>query len=135
MKRRLRSEAQAFGLDHGILIRRNTQESEQEDDELLSAPALVFEVDVATGEERLVRDARFHSVTLRALRDILAASDRNHVYNLAKEGPFRSSSPSRASIVHPSVLLSEMELTRTERKPSRLPYLPHPAFDSATDSD
>ncbi len=135
MKRRLRSEAEAFGLDHGILIRRITQESDQEDDELLSAPVLVYEVDVATGKERLVRDARFHSVTLRALRDILAASDRKHVYNLAKEGPFRSSSAFRASIVHPSVLLSEMELTRTERKPSRLPYLSHPSFDSATDSD
>jgi predicted Zn-dependent protease len=135
MKRRLRSEAQAFGLDHGILIRRITQESDQENDELLSAPAQVFEVDVASGEERLVRDAQFQSVTLRALRDILAASDRQHVYNLAKQGPFRSSSAFRASIVHPSVLLSEMELTRTERKPSRLPYLSHPAFDSASDSD
>ncbi len=135
MKRKLRSEAEAFGLDHGILIRRITQESDQEDDELLSAPVLVYEVDVATGEERLVRDARFHSVTLRALRDILAASDRKHVYNLAKKGPFRSSSAFRASIVHPSVLLSEMELTRTERKPSKLPYLSHPSFDSATDVD
>jgi len=135
MKRRLRSEAEAFGLDHAILIRRITPESDQEDDELLSAPAQVYEVDVATGEERLVRDARFHSVTLRALRDIIAGSDRQHVYNLAREGPFRSSSAFRASIVHPSVLLSEMELTRTERKPSRLPYLSHPSFDSSKDSD
>ena len=129
MKERLRSEAKAFGLDHGILIRRITLEDEQEADELLSAPELVYEVDVDTGEERLVRDARFQSVTMRALRDIVAASDRQHVYNLAKDGPFRSSAAFRASIVHPSVLLSEMELTRSERKPTKLPYLPRPAFD------
>lgn len=135
MKRRLRAEAKAFGLDHAILVRRITEESEQDNDELLSAPELVYEVDVASGEERLVRDARFHSVTLRALRDIIAASDDRHVYNLAKDGSFRSSSAFRASIVHPSVLLSEMELTATERKPSRLPFLSHPSFDSANDSD
>jgi hypothetical protein len=31
--------------------------------------------------------------------------------------------------VHPSVLLSEMELVQTEDKPSKPPYLPHPFFD------
>jgi hypothetical protein len=29
------------------------------------------------------------------------------------------------------VLLSEMELVETERKPSRPPYLKHPFFDTA----
>ncbi len=74
-------------------------------------------------------------IVKKAIIPNLAATDRDHVYNPAKTGHFRSSSAFRASIVHPSVLLSEMELTRTERKPSRLPYLSHPSFDSATDSD
>ena len=133
MKRRLRKEAQAFGLDHGILIRRIKEERRRSDTELLSEPVLVYEVDVATGEERLVRDAKFNDVTLRALRDIVAASSEQHVYNLAKPGPFRSSASSRASLVHPSVLLSEMELVQTEDKPSKRPYLPHPYFDQAAD--
>jgi len=129
MKRRLRKEAQAFGLDHGILIRRIKEERRRSETELLSEPVLVYEVDVASGEETLVRDAKFNDVTLRALRDIIAASNTQHVYNLAKPGPFRSSATSRSSLVHPSVLLSEMELVQTEDKPSKPPYLLHPFFD------
>jgi hypothetical protein len=83
---------------------------------------------VSTGEERLLRDARFASVTMRALRDVVAASESRHVYNLAKRSPYRSNASLSASIVHPSVLLSEIELTATERKPSRLPYIAHPHF-------
>jgi predicted Zn-dependent protease len=131
MKRRLREEAKAFGLGHGILIRRITEERKRSRDDLLAPPVLVYEVDVETGEERLVRDAVFSAVTLRALRDIVAASNEQHVYNLAKPGPFASSATSRASIVHPSVLLAEMELVETERKPSKPPYLKHPFFDTA----
>ncbi len=84
-----------------------------------------------TGDERLVRDAQFHAVTLRALRDIVAASNDRQVYNLAQPGPFRSSAASRASIIHPSILVGEMELVETESKPTKPPYLKHPAFDNA----
>jgi predicted Zn-dependent protease len=128
MKRRLREEAGAFGLDHGILIRRIAEDRHRDAEELLSEPILVYEVDVASGEERLVRDAQFSAVTLRALRDVIAASDRQHVYNVAKKGAFRSSPTARSSIVHPSVLLSEMELVETDDKPSKRRYLPHPYF-------
>jgi len=131
MKRRLREEAKSFGLSHGILIRRVTEERRRSQDDLLAPPVLVYEVDVETGEERLVRDAVFNAVTLRALRDIVAASNEQYVYNLAKPGAYASSATSRASIVHPSVLLSEMELVETERKPSKPPYLKHPFFDTA----
>lgn len=131
MKRRLREEAKSFGLSHGILIRRIAEERNRSPDDLLARPVLVYEVDVETGEERLVRDAVFNAVTLRALRDIVAASNKQHVYNLAKPGAYASSATSRASIVHPSVLLSEMELVETEQKPSKPPYLKHPYFDTA----
>ena len=94
---------------------------------MLSAPVLVYQVDVGTGEEELVRDARFSAVTMRALRDIIAASSEQHIINFGKPGPYRGG-PTRASIVHPSVLLSEMELTETERKPSKPPYMEHPFF-------
>ena len=127
MKDILRKEAKAFGLDYGVVVRRISRERNQENDEMLSAPVLVYEVDVATGEEELVRDARFSAVTMRALRDIIAASSEQHVSNLAKPGPYGGGS-TRASIVHPSVLLAEMELTETERKPSKPPYMQHPFF-------
>ena len=128
LKQRLRDEARAFGLDHGLLVRRLVEERRRGQDELLGAPVLVYAVDVATGTETLLRDARFQGVTLRALRDIVAASDSLQVYNLGKSGPFRGSAATAASIVHPSVLLSEMELVKSDEKPSRAPYLPHPHF-------
>lgn len=127
MKDMLRTEAKAFGLDYGLVVRRISRERNQENDELLSAPVLVYQVDVDTGEEELVRDARFSAVTMRALRDIIAASSEQYVSNLAKPGPYGGGA-TRASIVHPSVLLSEMELTETERKPSKPPYMKHPFF-------
>ena len=74
MKEILRKEAKSFGLDYGVVVRRISRERNQENDEMLSAPVLVYEVDVVTGEEELVRDARFSAVTMRALRDIIAAS-------------------------------------------------------------
>jgi predicted Zn-dependent protease len=128
LKRRLREEARAFGLDHGIMIRRISYESGRNRDALLSEPVLVYRVDVETGEEQLLRDADFRDVTLRALRDIVAASTERHVHNINKQGNsyFRGSSPS--SIVHPSVLVAEMELAPSEKKPERLPYLPRPHF-------
>ena len=127
MKDILRKEAKAFGLDYGVVVRRISPERNQENDEMLSAPVLVYQIDVGTGEEELVRDARFSAVTMRALRDIIAASSEQHIINLGKPGPYRGG-PTRASIVHPSVLLSEMELTETERKPSKPPYMEHPFF-------
>lgn len=128
LKSRLREDAAAFGLDHGIVVRRIARERKRAEGDLLSAPVMAYAVDVATGEEHLIRDVRFSGVTLRALRDVVAASDTLHVYNLAKQGPFRSSPALGVGIVHPSVLLSEMELAPTEAKPSKPPYLPHPAF-------
>ncbi len=131
MKARLREEARAFGLKRAILIRRVALEREREQEELLSAPVLVYEVDVDTGEETLVRDARFNAITLRALRDIVAASDERYVYNIAKPGPWRGSATLSSSIVHPSLLLSELELVPADDKPSKPPYLPHPFFAGA----
>jgi len=127
MKDMLRKEAKAFGLDYGLVVRRISRERNQENDETLAAPVMVYEVDVETGEEELVRDARFSAVTMRALRDIIAASSEQHIFNLSKAGPYRGGA-GRASIVHPSVLLSEMELTETERKPTKPPYMSHPFF-------
>jgi hypothetical protein len=128
LRQRLREEARAFGLDHAIVVRRIAGESERDEDQLLARPVLVYRVDVASGEERLVRDAEFSAVTFRALRDITAASSEPYVYNLAKAGPYPGSATASTSIVHPAVLLAELELVRTDEKPSRPPQLPHPLF-------
>ena len=128
MKRRLREEAAAFGLDHGILIRHIAPSNPRDTESLLATPVLTYKVDVATGEEQLVRDARFDNVTLRALRDIVVASTERRVYNMKRRGGAYARGTIPSSLVYPSVLLAEMELAQSEEQPEKTPYLPHPYF-------
>jgi predicted Zn-dependent protease len=130
LKQRLRDEASAFGLDHGILVRRIAK-TPSDPEELLAPPVLVYMVDVETGEEELVRDARFEAVTLRALRDVIAASTERLVYNTQRRATRSGREMLPVSIVHPAVLLAEMELTETTAEPTKLPILPHPYFAAA----
>ncbi|MFH1725714.1 MAG: metallopeptidase TldD-related protein [Elusimicrobiota bacterium] len=130
LKQAFLREAKEFGLDFGLIVRRIAEEDRQEKDEVLAAPVMLYKVDVSNGREELVRGARFTGVSMRALRDVLAAGDRRHVYNYYQLGPYKSSRGQvQASIVHPSVLLGEMELKKTDKKPDKLPYLKHPHFD------
>jgi hypothetical protein len=130
LKRRLREEARAFGLSHGILVRRIATVP-QDPEALLAPPLMVYKVDVETGREELVRDARFEAVTLRALRDVVAASTEQIVYNTQRRASRTARDMMPVSIVHPAVLLAEMELVQTTDEPTRPPILPHPYFAAA----
>jgi predicted Zn-dependent protease len=130
LRRELLKRASEFGLDYGIVVRRIAEEDRQEKGDLLAAPVLAFKVFVKDGREELVRNAEFSGVTLRSLRDVAAASESRGVYNFYQLGPYRPyRGRTQASIVAPSVLLSELELKRTERKPEKPPFLKHPFFD------
>lgn len=128
MKRRLLGRAKEFGLDHAYIARRLLTSEMRKRGESLSAPVLLYRLDAGTGEETLVRDAEFSNVSLRSLRDIVSAGDRRHVYNHYQIHP-AGQGQTQASIVHPSVLISELELKRTSRKPDARPKLKHPYFD------
>ncbi|MFH1619787.1 MAG: metallopeptidase TldD-related protein [bacterium] len=117
-------------LDYGIVIKRMTPESSRDDKSLLSPPLLAYRVHVKDGREEPVHGVNFTGVSFRALRDVLAASDEQHVYNYMQMGPFHANRGyAAASIVAPSVLVQEMELKKTETKPEKLPYLRHPYFE------
>lgn len=127
LKEELLRQARDFGLERAVIIRRLRGEENREEGELLSAPVLAYYVDVRDGSERLVRNAKFSGVTLRALRDIVAAGDAMHVHNFYQLGPYKAyRGQVQASIVHPSVLVSEMELKRSDAKPDRPPRLLRP---------
>lgn len=129
LRRELQKRALEFGQGYGLIVRRVAEEDDQEEGERLAAPVLVFKLDARTGKEELVRNAQFSGVTLRALRDVIAASDRSFVYNFYQLGPNkRNRGQTQASILCPSVLLSEMELRKTEKKPEKPPHLKHPFF-------
>jgi hypothetical protein len=130
LKKRLLQLAADNGLDYAIIVRRLDPEGDKKFDELLAAPVLAYKVSVKDGSESVLGPAEWTDVTFRALRDILLVSDADYIYNYYQAGPFyydRGYVP--ASIVAPSgLLVQEMELKPTDKKPDRQPYLPHPYF-------
>lgn len=72
------------------------------------------------GREEPVHGVEFTGVNLRALRDIAAVSRETSVHDLAWGV--------NASIVTPALLVQEMEIKKSEDKPEKKPYLPHPYF-------
>jgi predicted Zn-dependent protease len=131
LKKKLIQMAAENGLDYAVIVRRMDGEGEKKSEDLLAGPVLAYKVSVKDGSETLLGGSEWTGVTFRALRDILLASDADQVYNYYQLGPFaysRGFVP--ASIVAPSALLvQEMELKPTDRKPDRQPYLPHPYFE------
>ncbi len=84
-------------------------------------PFTAFKVDAKTGCEEPLRGLEFSGLGTRALRDIAAASKTFRVFNyFTRNGGI--------SIIAPSVLVQEVEIKRTEKKPERMPYLGHPYF-------
>ncbi|MFA6318518.1 MAG: metallopeptidase TldD-related protein [Elusimicrobiota bacterium] len=129
LKEELIRQAKAFGLDHGLIIRRMAGEHFRGDAEALAAPKLVYKVSVKNGKEELYRNSQFMNVTPRALRDIALAGKSRRVHNYYQLGPYRfSRGEVPASIVHPDILVAEMELKKTEEKPEKPPLLEHPFF-------
>jgi hypothetical protein len=131
LKKKLLQMAAENGLDYAVIVRRMDGEGEKKTEDLLAPPVLAYKVNVKDGSESLMGGSEWTGVTFRALRDIMLVSDADQVYNYYQPGPFyynRGYVP--ASLVAPSALLvQEMELKPTDRKPDRQPYLPHPYFD------
>lgn len=116
LKDRLRAMCRDLDLEYGILVRRMGDLN----------PIVAYKVYAADGREEALRGIEFTGAGFRPLRDIVAASREMYVFNFRHASSGRSVVP--ASIVAPSILVQEMEVKKTERKPERLPYLPHPYF-------
>jgi predicted Zn-dependent protease len=85
----------------------------------LNAPFAAWKV-YLDGREEPVHGIEFTGVNLRALRDITAVSSETYVHNLGWSVP--------GAIVTPSLLVQEMEIKKSDQKPEKKPYLPHPYF-------
>ncbi|MBI4803033.1 MAG: hypothetical protein HY796_10970 [Elusimicrobia bacterium] len=129
LKKKMLDMAGELGLDYAVTVRRMAREDSKRPEELLSRPALVYKVYVHDGSEELMNGTEFTGVSFRALRDIVLTSDDHYVYNFYQSGPlYYSRGYVPAAIITPSILVQEMELQKTEQKPDRQPYLPHPYF-------
>jgi len=85
----------------------------------LTKPLYAYKVYVEDGREELVRGCQFGQVTLRSLRDIIAAGESQEAYNQIGATP-----PS--SIIAPSVIFEELDLTKVEIERDKRPFLKAP---------
>ncbi|MBM3812826.1 MAG: hypothetical protein FJW20_14460 [Acidimicrobiia bacterium] len=101
---------------------------------LTATPMLVFRV-YPDGKEELVRGMRFRGLNVRSLRDIIAASDTDNIFDFIGNGsPLPPAGVagyvSGHTVVAPSVLFEDLELDRIEEDWPKLPVVPAPALAS-----
>lgn len=97
---------------------------------LLSPPVLAYRV-YPDGREELVRGLTIRGMTVRSLRDIVAASDEDEVFsfmnNTAPLAVIAGASYVTASaVVAPALLLEDMELEKRTEDWPKLPVVPPP---------
>jgi hypothetical protein len=89
------------------------------------------------GREELVRGERFKGVNARSLKDILAAGDDSVTFNYLDNGaPFAllgyGSGAAEVTVVAPSVLIDDLELSKVDDEMPKLPVVPAPSAVSQT---
>lgn len=128
LKKKLIQMGNELELDYVVIIK--TIESSKSSQKYLGNPVLAYKLDLKTKTELPLNIVEFEGITLRALRDIVLTSDKSEVYNFFQNGPYAYSGGAYStSIISPSaVLVGEIELKKTDKKPDKLPYLEHPFF-------
>lgn len=96
----------------------------------LSSPVLIYRVTV-DGKEELVRGLRFRGLTVRSLKDILAASDETQafdfLYNLAPMAMLGAGGyVAPATVVAPGILFEDLELEPVRMEFDKPPIVPAP---------
>ncbi len=92
----------------------------------LGDPILAYKVSVKDGSETPVRGLEFAPLEVRALKRILAAGTKKYVLNHLGIGYAGSLAP--VSVIAPSVLLEEAELSRIQEEFEQAPLLKSPLF-------
>ena len=127
LKQMLLDEVRKQGKPYGLIIRDITGGSTNTSNFGYQAfkgmPRLVYRVDAKTGAETLVRGVEMVGTPLTTVSRIVATSDTEGVFNgyCGAESGFVP-----VSTVAPAVLMSEIELQRSEKNLERAPILPAP---------
>ncbi len=131
LKQMLLDEVRRQGKPFGLIIRDITGGSTNTSNFGYQAfkgqPRLVYRVDAKTGAETLVRGVEMVGTPLTTVSRIVATSDTEGVFNgfCGAESGFVP-----VSTVAPAVLMSEIELQRTQKAAERPPLLPPPWSDN-----
>jgi TldD protein len=132
LKEKMLDEVRKQGKPFGLIIRDITGGSTNTTNYGYQAfkgqPRLVYRVDAKTGAETLVRGVEMVGTPLTTVSRIIATSDTEGVFNgfCGAESGFVP-----VSTVAPAVLMSEIELQRTQKSAERPPLLPAPWNDPA----
>ena len=143
LKKQLIDLCQQRGLPFGMIVRKLDFPSSASVDEarrvLASAGSSSIPVSMPLyayrlyldGHEELVRGERFKGINARSLKDILAAGDDAVTFNYLENGaPFAllgmGSSSAQVSIVAPSVLIDDLEMSKIDDEMPNLPIVPSP---------
>jgi predicted Zn-dependent protease len=127
LKKMLLEEVRKQGKPFGLIIRDiaggSTNTSNYGYQAFKGQPRLVYRVDAKTGEETLVRGVEMVGTPLTTVSKLIATSDTEGVFNgfCGAESGFVP-----VSTVAPAVLMSEIELQRSQRAMERPPLLPTP---------
>ncbi len=127
LKKLLLEEVRRQGKPFGLIIRDiaggSTNTSNYGYQAFKGQPRLVYRVDAKTGAETLVRGVEMVGTPLTTVSKIVATSDTEGVFNgfCGAESGFVP-----VSTVAPAVLMSEIELQRSQRAMERPPILPPP---------
>jgi predicted Zn-dependent protease len=130
LKEMLLDEVRRQGKPFGLIIRDitggSTNTSNYGYQAFKGEPRLVYRVDAKTGAETLVRGVEMVGTPLTTVSRIIATSDTEGVFNgfCGAESGFVP-----VSTVAPALLMSEIELQRTEKAAERPPVLPPPWAD------
>jgi TldD protein len=114
----------------GELRRLAARESQRGDGRVGSVPLLAYRV-YPDGREELVRGLEFRGLSVRSLRDIIAASDDTSLFEfMANTAPLSlmgvGGYVAPCAVVAPSVLFEDLELQRTDEELPKLPVVPPP---------
>ncbi|MFH2001339.1 MAG: metallopeptidase TldD-related protein [Planctomycetota bacterium] len=144
LKAALLETAKEQGLEFGICVRKINSGSmpnlssassmmsfvmnmqREGDDPAVGDPVLVYKVYVNDGREELLRGCEFGQIKVRDLKDISAAGKTTALYNHLGLG--RNGSRASSSLVAPSVLFEELELSPIEAEHAKAPLLGSPFF-------
>jgi len=152
LKKKLLDLCKQRNRPYGLLVRKLDYPSSASVDELrriaaamsqsgggtrpVSLPIQVYRV-YPGGKEELIRGMRFRGLSTRSLKDILAASDENAVYDfIDNPAPFAlmgaGAFVTNASVIAPGILFEELELEPVQQEVPKPPIVPPPPLSGAT---
>ncbi len=96
----------------------------------VAAPTLVYRVNVDDGKEELVRGARFEHLSSRMWRDIVGVGDDTQPHLVLTAA--HSGNSTSSSLVCPSILVSELDVTRSTQEGEKPMLLKNPYFEKSS---